>query len=89
MFVFLLTITQIVNAQSVNQMARSAINADGKDCPVVTKVKAIGTIEDGTPLIAAACSNGSRHVLKIMPNDTLDYLSTCAVFESFAKVKCF
>ena len=79
----------VCNAQSVNQMMQATVNAAGKDCPSVTKVKALGTTETGTPIIAGACSNGTRHVLKILPNDTLDYISTCAVFESLSKVKCF
>jgi len=77
------------HAKSVEQMVQATINAEGKDCPRVTAVKPLGTTDTGTPLIAAACSNGERHVLKILPNKTLDYLSTCAVFESFSKVKCF
>ena len=81
--------TNICYAQSVNQMAQASINADGKNCPSVTTVKALGTTDTGTPLIAAAGSNGTRHGLKILPNNTLDYVSTCAVFESFAPIKCF
>lgn len=84
-----LSVAGICHAQTVNQMAQASINADGKDCPAVTTVKALGTTDEGTPLIAVACSNGTRHVLKILPNDTLEYLSTCAVFESFASIKCF
>lgn len=86
---FSLVSSGICNAQSVNQMVQATVNAAGKDCPSVTNVKALGTTETGTPIIAGACSNGSRHVLKILPNDTLDYVSTCAVFESLSKVKCF
>ena len=74
---------------SVEHMAQATINARGKDCPSVTAVKALGTTESGAPIIAAACSNGTRHVLKILPNDALEYVSTCAAFESMAKVKCF
>ena len=76
-------------ANSVERMAQSTINAQGKDCPSVTAVKALGTTESGTPIDGAACSNGTRHVLKLLPNNTLQYVSTCGVFESMAKVKCF
>jgi hypothetical protein len=76
-------------AASVERMVQASINADGKDCPSVTAVKALGKTDSGTPIIAAACSNGTRHVLKILPNNTLDYISTCAVFEAMSKVKCF
>jgi hypothetical protein len=84
-----LAASSVCHAQSVEQMVQATINAKGKDCPRVTAVKPLGTTDTGTPLIAAACSNGERHVLKILPNNTLDYLSSCAVFESFSKAKCF
>lgn len=76
-------------AQSVEQMAQAAINTQGKDCPRVTAVKALGTTSSGTPLVAAACSNGTRHVLTIQANNTFQYLSTCAAFESVSSTKCF
>jgi hypothetical protein len=86
---FTLIAPGLCHAQSVERMAQSVINSQGKDCPKVTAVKAMGTTESGTPIIAAACSNGERHVLKILPNNTLEYVSTCGVFESIAHVKCF
>lgn len=76
-------------AQSVERIAQAAINARGKDCPNVTAVKPLGKTEAGTPIVAAACSNGQRHVLKLLPNNTLEYVSTCSVFESVSRVKCF
>lgn len=84
-----LTATGTSFAQSVERIAQGAINARGKDCPAVTAVKALGKTESGTPIVAAACSNGERHVLKLLPNNTLEYVSTCAVFESVSRVKCF
>ena len=86
---FSLTATGTSFAQSVERVAQAAINAKGKDCPNVTAVKAIGKTETGTTIVAAACSNGQRHVLKLLPNDTLEYVSTCAVFESVSRAKCF
>jgi hypothetical protein len=78
------------NTQTINQMAQSTINAAGEDCPSVTKVKALGTTPDKAAIFAAACSNGTRHVLKIPPQkNALDYVSTCDTFESLSKIKCF
>jgi len=84
-----LTATGSVFAQSVERIAQAAINAKDKDCPNVTAVKALGKTESGTSIIAAACSNGQRHVLKLLPNNTFEYVSTCSVFESVSRVKCF
>lgn len=86
---FSLINSNVGSAQNINQMAQSTINAAGEDCPSVTKVKALGTTPEGVAIIAAACSNGTRHVLKIPPKKTLDYVSTCDTFESLSKVKCF
>jgi len=76
-------------AQSVEALARAAINSEGKGCPTVTQVKAVGKTTSGTTIIAAACSDGGRHALKITPENTLDYVSTCAVLKSTAGVDCF
>ena len=89
--VFLLaaTATCVCHAQSVAQMAQAAINSEGKECARVTTVQVIGKIENGTPLVAAACSDGSRHVLKILANDTFDYFVTCSTLEWMSDLKCF
>jgi len=84
-----LVVGGVCHAESVAQMAQSAINAEGKACASVTATNVLGTDNKGIPLISAACSNGSQHVLKILPSKTLDYYMTCGVFNSFASVKCF
>jgi hypothetical protein len=77
------------HAQSMEGMAQATINARGHACASVTSVRALGTIDDGTPLIAAYCSDGKGHVLKILPNDTLAYLTTCSSFNATSsKSKC-
>lgn len=79
----------LTQAQSVEQIAQATINAHGKDCPRVTVVKPFARTDSGTLLLAAACSNGAQHVLKVLPNNTLEYVSTCGIFEAVSKIKCF
>jgi hypothetical protein len=87
--VMLCAIATQASAATMEQMAQSVINARGHDCPRVTSTKALGTTESGTPLVAAACSNGQRHVLTIEKNDTFKYLTSCSAFETATKKKCF
>jgi hypothetical protein len=71
-----------VQAQSMERMAQATINASGKACAAVTSVRPLGTIDDGTPLVAAYCSDGKGHVLKITPRDTFEYLTSCSAFNA-------
>lgn len=74
---------------SVDLIFQSVITKNGKSCPRVTASEAIGTVEGGDALIAVACSNGDRHVLRLDSNDNVSYVSSCAIFESQSGVECF
>jgi len=76
-------------AQSAQELLQAAITKQGRSCPQVTAMRGFATTEDGTPLLAAACSNGDRHVVKLLPGERLEYMFTCDAIEARADVKCF
>lgn len=81
-------VASMAHAQSMERMAQATINAHGTACASVTSVRPLG-MGGNTPLVAAYCSDGEGHVLKIMPNDTFEYLTTCSSFNAVStKAKC-
>lgn len=85
LWVAIAMVSPSVHAQSIQVQAQAAINTRGHSCAAVTTVRPLGTIDDGTPLVAAYCSDGKGHVLKITPRDTLEYLTTCAAYNAASR----
>lgn len=89
-FAIVLLIAGGASAQSVEDILQATINAKGKACEKVTATNAIGTDTNGTPIIAAACSDGGRYVLEINATGTaVTYVSTCSTFTSVSGIECF
>ncbi len=84
-----IAITSTANAQSVEQIFQSVITRDGQSCQAVTAKEPIGTVEGGDALIAVACSGGERHVVRIHADNSVSYVSSCAIFQSQTSVECF
>ena len=82
-----LAFTSATHAQSMERMAQATINVRGHACASVTSVRPLG-MAGSIPLVAAYCSDGTGHVLKILPNDTFEYLTTCAAYNAVATRKC-
>jgi hypothetical protein len=59
-------------AQLVEGQLQSAIIQAGYACPQVTRVKAIGRLENGNALLGVACSDGGRWTVE-MTTDTLKF----------------
>ncbi len=76
-------------AQPVEVLFQAVITTEGKACPAVTRVKVLGKSTSGTSFVAAACSDGSRHVIEILPDLSLNYISSCSTFEVFSGTSCF
>ncbi|MBD8875453.1 hypothetical protein [Roseibium polysiphoniae] len=76
-------------AQPVEVLFQGVINAKGKDCPRVTNINPIGQRSSGSAVVAAACSNGGRHVIEIKPDYSLKYISTCRTYEGLGGKSCF
>lgn len=86
---FALALSAPCLAQPVEVLFQGVINSKGKDCPRVTALKPIGKSTSGSAVIAAACSNGSRHVIEIKPDRSLKYISSCSIFEGTSGKSCF
>jgi hypothetical protein len=76
-------------AQPEEVLFQAVITTEGKACPAVTRVKVLGKSTSGTSFVAAACSDGSRHVIEILPDLSLNYISSCSTFEAFSGTSCF
>ncbi|MGS4883482.1 hypothetical protein [Roseibium sp. MB-4] len=76
-------------AQSVEVLFQAVITTQGKACPAVTRVKVLGKSTSGAGIVAAACSDGSRHVIEIQPDRSLNYISSCSTFETISGTSCF
>jgi hypothetical protein len=86
----LLLATSVASAQSLNQMAQGVINSSGKTCQGISMLKPMGKDNTGTAYVAAACTDGSRHVLKIEPNaKNFKYVSSCSIWKSSGGPDCF
>lgn len=77
------------SAQPAKRQYRDAITDHGGSCSAVTESQAIDATASGDPLVAVACSNGSRHVVRIMGNARVVYVATCRVFEITNDAECF
>lgn len=76
-------------AQTAEQILQAAINAEGRECPLVTTYKVLGKTRKGSGFFATACSDGGTHVVELKPDKTLNYVSSCLTFEVVAKKRCF
>ena len=66
-------------AQSLAQDLRGAINAGGQACPEVTRYAGIAAVAGTNDvLLAAACTDGSRHVVRAnQKTGAMRYVSPC------------
>ncbi|MBO9426952.1 hypothetical protein J7444_19615 [Labrenzia sp. R4_1] len=76
-------------AQPVEVLFQAVITSEGRACPSVTSVKVLGKSTSGAGVVAAACSDGSRHVIEILPDRSLNYISSCSTFEAVSGTSCF
>lgn len=76
-------------AQSAERIFQGVITSEGNACPSVTRMQAIGTIEGGDAMVAVACSNGDRHVMRLADDNEVSYIASCATLAATTDAECF
>lgn len=77
------------SSQGLDRLFQGAINAEGRTCPQVTNFRPLGRSTKGSAIVAVACADGSRHVVEIKPDSSLNYVSSCGTFEAVSTKRCF
>jgi hypothetical protein len=80
-----ISVSTIADAEGA---ARVLINQAGHDCPTVTSLSPIGSIESGGTVHRASCSNGDQYAVVLSDENQLRFLSSCAVFTSSTGERC-
>lgn len=67
---------------------QAAINAEGESCPQVTDAQPLGISTNDDAIVAVSCSDGGRHVVRIRPDDSVGYVSSCTVWAATSGQSC-
>lgn len=75
--------------QLAEHLFKAVIERAGDGCGAVAKTQPIGTTSNGDALVAVACSNGGRHVVQVLKDNSVAYVSSCSALKAAAGISCF
>ncbi|AFL75628.1 hypothetical protein [Thiocystis violascens] len=76
-------------AQLALQAFQIVINRSGENCKTIETTQPIGTSSGGDTLVAVACANGGRHVVRIHQDNSVSYMTLCDEFKTRTGIRCF
>ncbi|WP_240905546.1 hypothetical protein [Thiorhodococcus mannitoliphagus] len=76
-------------AQLALQAFEIVLARAGVSCDAIDRTQPIGTASSGDTLVAVACKNGERQVVRIHKNNSVSYMTTCSELKTRTGIACF